>query len=156
MTGGILLHEPFGHEDEPEVLRPFRDEATDDLAPPGFDIHVDVEDEPGYAGDGEEEGKRVVVDEPAGVGGEGAAGREGPAGLALREVFSGEDGDEDAGPIGNGVAEEGAGMGGGIGSGVGNEDEENDEAGGEAEGVACEERGLFGWGHGGNCAGRPW
>ncbi len=134
-----MLHEPFGHEDEPQVLGPFGDKASDDLAPLCFDIHLEVQEEPGDAGDQEEERERVVVDEPADVGGEGAAGREGPADLALGEVFGGEDGDEDAGPIGDGVAEDGAGVGGGIGEGVGDEDEENDECGGETEGVACEE-----------------
>ena len=52
-----------------------------------------------------------------------AAGREALAHFPLREVFGCEDGDEDAGPIGNGIAEEGAGVGGGIGEDVGEEGE---------------------------------
>lgn len=66
--GGVSFHEAFGHEDEAEILSPFRDEGAHDLAPLGFDVHLEVEEEPDKAGEGEEDGERVVVCETADVG----------------------------------------------------------------------------------------
>jgi hypothetical protein len=68
LAGGASFHEAFGHEDKTEVLRSFRDEAADDLAPVGFDVHLEVNEDPDDAGEGEEDGERVVVRETADVG----------------------------------------------------------------------------------------
>jgi len=62
--------------------------------------------------------------------------------------FGREDGDYEAGPVGDGVAVEGAQVGFGIGAGVEHDPGEKDRDGDDAQGMAAEEGVATGFGHG--------
>jgi hypothetical protein len=105
---GFFLDEMLGENYQAENLGPFGDDVADDLAPFGVGIHFDEGDDPGYARDDQENAEAVIAEEGAGGRADVVWWAAAFGGLLFVEVFCGEDGDDDAGPVGDGVAEEGA------------------------------------------------
>ena len=58
---GANLNQALGHQDEPENLRPLRNDVADDLSPPAAQVHRPECHHPGDARDHKKQGERVLT-----------------------------------------------------------------------------------------------
>lgn len=103
------------------------------------------EDDPADSSDDQENGEGMIAHE---FGNRTKKRMRRPAALSgsfFVHVLGGENGDQDAAPVGNGVSKKRSPVRGGIGKGVEHYPGEEDESAGKAEGVFSQERAVFGF-----------
>lgn len=100
----MRLDQFFRHQDQCQDLRPFGDYVADYLSPFGLRVHRQVKGEPTRAGQDKKNSQRVVDDElqeRRTLAGRTAAFCR----SAFLKKFCGENGNDDARPVRDGVAE---------------------------------------------------
>ena len=138
----FFLDEFFGEQDQAEDLCPFGDDVADDLAPLGFGIDVSVESDPSDAGN-EEKNRKGMIHQGRPDGAKEFVGRLSTFGGAeFVKIFGGKYGDDDSGPIGDGIAEERAEMFAGICKSVEADPKDQNGDRSDTEGMFAEERFL--------------
>ena len=134
----MSFQETFCQQDHACDLRPLRDDVADDLSPLGCGIGFGKQPNPADAGQYKKNCQRVAVDSPHDGSGPVLWRASTFRGANLVEKLRGEDRDEESGPIGDGVAEEGSPVRGRIGTGVENDPRQEDDCADDTERVTVQ------------------